>query len=107
MQNNTMKWLTGRYNSSVQELLTLTKWMSVYQMSVYYSLILYWKVHYFKKPRRLVERVQNIKDSIARMLLTDRIWSRTTERNFKLVENKCSGVDKISVVKRIFGEWVK
>ena len=95
------------YSSSVQELLTFTKWMSVYQMSVYYSLILYWKVHYFKKPRRLVARVQNIEDSMARMLLTDRIWSRTTERNYRLVENKCLGVEKISCVKRIFCEWVK
>ena len=74
---------------------------------LYYSLISYWKVHFFKKPKRLVDRIQNIEDSMARMLLTDRIWSRTTEINYRLVKNKCLGVNKISCVKRFFCEWVK
>ena len=107
IQTNTMKWLSGNYNSIVKELLIYTKWLSVYQMSVYYSLLLYWKVKFFKKPARLVCRILKTEDSMAKMLLTEGIWTRTTERHYRLVESKCIGVTKISSVKRIFSDWVK
>ena len=76
-------------------------------MSVYHSLILYWKVKNYNKPERLVSRILKSEESTARMLLTERVWSRTTERHYKYVENFCMGITKISRVKKIFSDWVK
>ena len=76
-------------------------------MSVYYSLILYWKVIQYNKPERLVYHVQKSEETLARILLTERIWTRTTERYYNQVDYICRGVTKISSVKNIFRTWVK
>ena len=57
IQTNTMKCITSNYNDSIKELLTTTKWLSVYQLSVYHSLILYWKVKFNGKPERIIRRL--------------------------------------------------
>ena len=44
---------------------------------------------------------------MARILLTERVWSRTRERYYRMVENLCTGVYKISIIKKILCEWIK
>ena len=61
----------------------------------------------FKKPDRLVRRVNKSTDSIARLNLTERTWSRTSDRFYRLVESKLSGVSKISEAKSILRRWIK
>ena len=58
VQNNTMKWITGRYSDCTKELLTATKWMSVFQLAIYHSLLLYWKINFCNKLERMVKRLQ-------------------------------------------------
>ena len=107
VQNNTMKWITGRYSDCTKELLTVTKWMSVFQLAIYHSLLLYWKINFRNKPERMVRRLQISENSFARMLLAERVWSRVTERYYRMVESSCGGISKISIIKRILSEWVK
>ena len=107
IQTNTMKWITGRYSDCTKELLTATKWMSVFQLAIYHSLLLYWKINFRNKPERMVRRLQISENSFARMLLTERVWSRVTERYYRMVESSCGGISKISIIKRISSEWVK
>ena len=100
VQLNTLKWVTGRYNDSLRELLTATGWLSVYQLAFYHSLVLYWKVTFHGKPDRLVKRIDKSRDTVARLQLTERTWSRTSERFFRCIENNLSGVTKISTAKK-------
>ena len=54
-----------------------------------------------------MDRISISEESIARILLTERIWKRTTERYFRFVEKECTGVVKISRIKKILSDWVK
>ena len=107
LQYNTMKWVTGKYNDSLTDQLTATGWLSVYQLAVYHSLVLYWKVTFHNKPIRLITRINIARETEARIQLTERIWSRTSERLFRRVENYLIGVTKISSAKNILRKWVK
>ena len=107
MQLNTLKWVTGNYFGSLSQLLKETKWLSVYQLSIYHSVLLLWKVKTFGKPDRLQRRLKTAEDTFARLQITERIWSRTAERYFRRVENQLSGVLKISEAKTIIRTWIK
>ena len=95
-----MKWITGDYNGSLKELLKQTKWLSVYQLAIYHSLLLYWKVKNNGKPERLIRRLKISEETIARIQLTERVWSQTTERYYRMVENLCTGVTKVSIIRK-------
>ena len=84
-----------------------TKWLSVYQLAIYHSVLLFWKVKTNGKPDRLVRRLKTAKDTVARLQITERIWSRTAERFFRKVENQISGALKISEGKTIIRNWIK
>ena len=107
VQLNTLKWVTGNYFGSLSQLLKETKWLSVYQLAIYHSVLLLWKVKTYGKPDRLVRRLKTAEDTVARLQITERIWSRTAERFFRKVENQISGVLKISEAKTIIRNWIK
>ena len=107
VQLNTLKWVTGNYTGSLKELLEATKWLSVYQLAIYHSILLYWKVKSNRKPDRLVRRLKSSEETIARLQITERIWSRTADRFFRMVENQLSGATKISEAKCILRNWIK
>ena len=44
---------------------------------------------------------------MARLQITERIWSRTAERFFRKVENQLSGVLRILEAKTIIRNWIK
>ena len=46
-------------------------------------------------------------DTTARLLITERVWSRTAERFFKKVEHLLVGVQRISEAKNILRKWIK
>ena len=84
-----------------------TGWPSVYQLAIYHSVLLFWKVKRNGKPDRLVRRLIIAEDTVARLQITERIWSRTAERFFRKVENQLSGVLRISEAKTIIRNWIK
>ena len=107
VQLNTLKWVTGIYGGSLRQLLVETGWLSVYQLAIYHSVLLFWKVRRNGKPDRLLRRMKIAEETVARLLITERIWSRTAERFFRRVENKLSGVLRISEAKTILRNWIK
>ena len=46
-------------------------------------------------------------DSVARLNLTERTWSKTSDKYFRLIEGELSGVEKISEAKCILKRWIK
>ena len=46
-------------------------------------------------------------DTVARLLITERIWSRTAERFFRKVEYLLAGVQRISEAKNVLRKWIK
>ena len=107
VQLNTLKWVTGKYNGSLRQLLEDTGWLSIYQLAIYHSVLLFWKVKWKERPKRLVRRMKLAEEKKARLLITDRVWSRIAERFFKKVEQSLEGVQKISEAKNILKKWVK
>ena len=85
----------------------MTKWLSVFQLCIYHSLLLYWKVKINNVPDRLVRRIKISEETEARLVLTEHVWSRVMERYFRQVETLCVGVTKVSAIKRILVEWIK
>ena len=107
VQLNTLKWVTGIYTGSLRQLLLETGWLSVYQLAIYHSILLYWKVRRNGKPDRLLRRMKMAEETVARLLITERIWSRTAERFFRRIEIKLCGVLRISEAKTILRNWIK
>ena len=46
-------------------------------------------------------------ETVARLMITERIWSRTAERFFRRVEHLLIGVERISEAKSILRKWIK
>ena len=107
VQLNTLKWVTGKYYESLSKLLEETGWLSVYQLAIYHSVLLFWKVKWKEKPKRLVRRMKLAEEKEARLLITERVWSRIAERFFRKVEHSLEGVLRISEAKNILKKWVK
>ena len=97
IQTNTLKWITSNYTGSLKELLETTKWMSIYQLTVYHSVLLWWKVNFYKNLIWLLRRIENSQETEARLLLTERIWSRKAEFFYRKVEPLLREVVKISI----------
>ena len=79
----------------------------VYQLAIYHSVLLFWKVKWKGKPERLLRRIKMAEDTVARLLITERIWSRTAERFFRKVEHLLAGVQRISEAKNVLRKWIK
>ena len=79
----------------------------VYQLAIYHSVLLFWKVKWKGKPDRLLRRMKIAEDTVARLIITERIWSRTAERFYRRVENMLSGVQRISEAKTVLRKWIK
>ena len=107
VQLNTLKWVTGMYNGSLRQLLLKTGWLSVYQLAIYHSVLLFWKVKRNGRPDRLLRRMKIREEAVARLLMTERIWSRMAERCFRRIENELNGVLRISEAKTILRKWIK
>ena len=104
VQTNTLKWVTSNYTGGLKDLLVTTKWLSVYQLSIYHSVLLWWKVTKNKNPVRLLERTLKVQETEARILLTEKIWSRKSEYYFRMIEPLLNGNHWISTVKRTLSE---
>ena len=107
VQTNVLKWVTGKYNASLRELLHDMNWMSVYQLAIFHSIILQWKVRIRGKPERLLRRINDVEYTEARLNLTERTWSRISTKFFRMFEAETVGILKILVLKRTLSNWFK
>ena len=83
VQNLAMKWITGEnLGISTRKLLDKLGWLSIFQLAIYHSMLLLWKVKNKKEPSRTIEILKrNIKIK-PRIELTERIWSRKAVNYF-------------------------
>ena len=107
MQLNTLKWVTGKYYDSLRKLLLETGWLSVYQLAIYHSVLLFWKVRWKGNPVRLLRRIRMAEYTEARLSITERVWSRTAVKFYRMVEHLLEGVQRVSEAKNILRKWVK
>ena len=107
VQLNTLKWVTGKYNGSLRQLLEDMGWLSIYKLAIYHSVLLLWKVKWKGRPERLLRRIKMAEETEARLLITERIWSRTSVKFFRDVEHLLSGVLRISEAKNVLRKWIK
>ena len=54
-----------------------------------------------------MRRINTAEAKMARLKITDRIWSRIATRHYKSVEHLLDGVLKISEVKKVLRKWIK
>ena len=87
VQTLTLKWIIGdechkddRRYLNRKEHFEKAGGMSLKQMVVYHSLMLLWKVNKDSSPKSLVGQLQKKRLVIPRIEITERCWSRTSER---------------------------
>ena len=56
---------------------------------------------------QLLERTFKVQETEARILLTERIWSRKSEYYYRMIEPLLNGNQRIATVKRILNGWIK
>ena len=74
VQNLAMKWITGiKWGISTKQLLDKVNWLSIYQLAIYHSVLLLWKIKKYEEPSRTIEILQKSEKSKPRIDLTSRI----------------------------------
>ena len=74
VQNLAKKWVTGtKWGISTKQLLDKMNWLSIYQLAIYHSVLLLWKVKKFEEPCRTIEILQRSEKTRPRIDLTSRI----------------------------------
>ena len=108
VQNLTMKWVSGiKIGMSTKQLLDKLGWLSIYQLAIYHSVLLYWKVKNKQEPKRTMELLQFSQFSNARIELTSRIWSKVASTNFYKLDPNVQNLKKIGAFKRALKNWIK
>ena len=108
VQNLTMRWVTGiNVGLSTKQLLDKLGWLSIYQLAIYHSVLLFWKVKSKQQPKRTIELLQLSQISTPRIELTSRIWSKLASTYFNKLEPNVQNLEKIGAFKRTLKNWIK
>ena len=108
VQNLTMRWVTGiKIGLSTKQLLDKMGWLSIYQLAIYHSVLLIWKVKSKQEPKRTTELLQYSHNSTPRIELTSRIWSKVASTYFNKLEPNVKNLKKIGAFKRTLKNWIK
>ena len=57
------------------ELLESLEWLSIYQLTIYHTLLTIWNIFKYKTPARSLAALERGSEKQGRISLTDRIWS--------------------------------
>ena len=108
VQNLTMRWVTGiKIGLSTKQLLDKMGWLSIYQLAIYHSVLLLWKVKRKQEPKRTTELLQLSHNSTPRIELTSRIWSKVASTYFNKLEPNVKNFKKSGAFKRTLKNWIK
>ena len=104
-----MKWVTGiNMGMNTKQLLDKIGWLSIYQLAIYHSVLLFWKVKCKKQPKRTIELLNLSQLSAPRIELTSRIWSKIASTYFNKLESNVQNLKKkIGAFKRNLKNWIK
>ena len=108
VQNLAMKWITGEnLGISTRKLLDKLGWLSIFQLSIYHSVLFLWKVKNKNEPVRTIEILKRTAKTRPRIELTERIWSRKAVYYFNKLGSEIRTLDKISTFKVELKHWIK
>ena len=108
VQNLTMKWVTGsNLGISTKQLLDKMNWLSIYQLAIYHSVLLLWKIKHKLEPKRTTEILKMSEKSKPRIELTSRIWSKIALNHCSKLDNDLKNTKKIGAFKRKLRNWIK
>ena len=95
VQNLAMKWITGEnLGISTRKLLDKLGWLSIFQLSIYHSVLLLWKVKNKNEPVRTIEILKRTAKTRPRIELTERIWSRKAVYYFNKLGREIRTLEK-------------
>ena len=101
VQNLTMKWVTGlRWGISTKQLLDKINWLSIFQLAIYHSVLLLWKVKKFEEPSHTLEILKRNEKTKPRIDLTSRIGSRKAVFYYNKLGEDIRTQRKISTFKK-------
>ena len=92
---------------STKQLLDKLGWLSIYQLAIYHSVLLYWKIKNKQEPKRTIELLQLSQYSKPRIELTSRIWSKSASTYFNKLDPNVQNLKKIGAFKRALKNWIK
>ena len=76
VQNLTMCWVLNKPRwTKTMELLESLEWLSIYQLTIYHTLLTIWNIFKYKTPARSLAALERGSEKQGRINLTDRIWS--------------------------------
>ena len=74
VQNLAMKWVTGEsLGISTRKLLDKLGWLSIFQLAIYHSVLLLWKVNNKNEPSHTIEILKSNAKTRPRMDLTENL----------------------------------
>ena len=92
--------------TDIQVLLRLTNWLSVYQLCMYHSLLLMWKIKTRNEPTRLIERIETSEITSSRIEYTEKVWSRRVNILYGKLPVEIRSEMRISKVKKSLKTWI-
>ena len=81
--------------------------MDVKQWVVYHNLMLLWKLNKDLSPKRLVGWLQRKRMVVPRIEISERCWSRTSERWWDCLDTDFMNNDRVTPIKTYLKDWVK
>ena len=103
-----MKWITGEnLGTSTRKLLDKLGWLSIFQLAIYHSVLLLWKVKNKKEPSRTIEILKRNVKIKPRIELTERIWNRKAVNYFNKLGEDIKTLEKLSTLTVELKNWIK
>ena len=108
VQNLTMRWILNlnKY-TPVKSLLDKCDFLSVYQLTVYYTILQVWKLNVYGVSARLGEWVETNRESPIRTETTASVWSRIGPLLYSRLPVWIQSETKIGTFKRRLRCWIK
>ena len=106
MQNLAASWVSGLPRwTRTRDLLAGLGWLSIYQLSLYHSLLLIWKARHFGEPVRNVRMLDARNEG--RIELTRRTLTVSADKLYWKLPINIRSLKKISLYKKSLKSWIK
>ena len=108
VQNLTMCWVLNKPRwTKTMELLESLEWLSIYQLTIYHTLLTIWNIFKYKTPARCLAALERGSEKQGRISLTDRIWSIKIQAIFWSMDEYLRKETIASKFKTGLKRWIK
>ena len=99
-------WVTGLPRwTQTKDLLNKVDWLSIYQLTIYHSLLLLWKIQDKREPVRNLKLLEG--RELARIELTQRTLAIRARAIFLALDPSVRDVRNVSIFKNNIKKWIK